>query len=133
MSYQRCAAINAEGERCRLHITKHKYSLIGMPIHKYWNNTHSSNWSDKPSFTVIAGGGFLEGWRGWVAPLLGFALLIALIVIGSSIPAVNPSNWNTSDQETSFTCTLGALNQQELTHEYASCVHVVYSDIESWH
>jgi hypothetical protein len=133
MSYQRCPAVSADGERCRLHITRHKYSLIGMPIHKFWNNTYSSHWSEKPSFKVIFGDvNFIDSWRGWVAPLAGFALLIALIVIGSTIPAVNPSNWNTSDQETEITCQIAGLNQQELIHEYASCVYVVQHDIASW-
>lgn len=133
MSYQRCNSIDT-GDRCRVDASRHKHNLIGMPIHKYWNNHGTRTWTEKPSFKAIFGEpNFIDSWRGWVAPALGFGILIALIVIGNSIPAANPSNWNKSDQESSITCSLGGLTPEQLAREYASCVYVVTSDIESWH
>lgn len=132
----RCTATRGD-RRCRLGIEAHPRDAFGRPVHKWWNNGHSvewaGNWHSLDDSTKRA-------WR-WVRsrdPVEKVtAAIVVVVIVAFMFPnpfrPLNPDNWNTSDQETGFSCSLGGDTSTQLTHEYASCVYVVNSDIASWH
>jgi hypothetical protein len=122
-------------------VVSHRTDYANREIHKFWNPEETYEW-------VEATAELARRWRnarrvlsvfrkldpqGWGAAVAMVVLIIAIATAPSHLHALDPSTWNTSDQETGFSCSLGGDTANQLTHEYASCVHVVYTDIESWH
>jgi hypothetical protein len=132
----RCHATRG-AKRCRLDVDHHQRDSFGRLIHKFWNPETSFTWVELPALTALSNfAQFITRYTRRVRPDAWLAVAAVVIILTACLAitgTVNPDNFNTSDQETGFSCSLGADTSTQLTHEYASCVHVVYSDIESWH